>query len=61
MKGSGNGNYKMMIVNDQGSVITRTEGDIFQGNDHPKDIMKSVLENNEKRSASLQRLITRLI
>ena len=45
--------YKMMIVNDQGSVITHPEGDIFQGNDHPKRSCKSVLENNEKRGSFL--------
>ena len=36
MKGSGDGNHKMMIINDQGSVISHTKGEIFQGNDNPK-------------------------
>ncbi len=53
MKGSRDGNYKMMIVNDQGSIISRPEGEIFEDNDNPKEIMKAVLENNEKRGSFL--------
>ncbi|MBD0384060.1 AraC family transcriptional regulator [Paenibacillus sedimenti] len=51
MKGSGNGTYKMMIVNDQGLVISRPEDKDFQENDMVKEITKPILESNEKRGS----------
>jgi len=56
MKGSGEGTYKMMIVNDQGLIISRPEGTIMQDDDSLKSIMKSILENKKKQGSLMAEL-----
>jgi two-component system response regulator YesN len=49
MKGSGEGTYKMMIVNDQGLIISRPKGEVLQDNAAPKEVMKAILGNHASR------------
>ncbi|WP_028608968.1 AraC family transcriptional regulator [Paenibacillus harenae] len=56
MKGSGDGTYKMMIVNDQGLIITGPGDETLQDNDALKEMMKSILGNKEKRGNMISNL-----
>ncbi|XEC95836.1 AraC family transcriptional regulator [Paenibacillus tarimensis] len=56
MKGSGEGTYKMMIVNDQGLIISSPEDDILQDNATLQEIMKSILGNDKKRGNLISKL-----
>ncbi|QYR22761.1 AraC family transcriptional regulator [Paenibacillus sp. sptzw28] len=56
MKGSGEGNYQMMIVNDQGRIISSPEGDIFQKIDIPTEMLKPIMGNNGKRGSFITQL-----
>ncbi|WP_199615820.1 AraC family transcriptional regulator [Paenibacillus alkalitolerans] len=56
MKGSGEATYKMMIVNDQGLIISRPDDEILQDNETLKEIMKSILGNNGKRGKLISKL-----
>jgi AraC-like DNA-binding protein len=55
MKGSNEGTYKMMIVTDQGLIISRPDDEIHE-NDIPNDMRKSILANHEDRGSFLAKL-----
>ena len=53
MKGSGDGSHKMMIINDQGLIISRPDSINLNEDDSYRIFMKTILDSNDKRGHML--------
>ncbi|KRF42246.1 AraC family transcriptional regulator [Paenibacillus sp. Soil787] len=56
MKGSGDGSHKMMIINDQGLIISRPDGINLKEDDSYRIFMKTIIDSNDKRGHMLSTL-----
>ena len=56
MKGSGDGSHKMMIINDQGLIISRPDSINLNEDDSYRIFMKTIIDSNDKRGHMLSTL-----